>query len=263
MTKSFAPDYLRNENGLILFPRDSDYRKILFPRLILADHVAKANIYLVQACVEYISESGQIVMDIMSGTGTIMTAALIGRRVVCVEIEQEYQDILHMNLEDLNRYSPGIADMVTIVPGDCFVVLPLPVDHIVFSPPYASILRSKNPNKFAQESGMGKIATYSKSSQNVGNLSDFLYTQRMEQIYTKCFQSLQSGGTLTIIIKDHMENGKRVKLGLRAKQSCEQIGFESVAWHRWLPPGSSFVGIRKARGETVVLEEDIIIMRRP
>ncbi|GAH88801.1 unnamed protein product, partial [marine sediment metagenome] len=56
MDKEFATEYPRNEDGLILFPRDSDYRKELFPLLKLDEHPAKANIYLVQAIVEYVSQ---------------------------------------------------------------------------------------------------------------------------------------------------------------------------------------------------------------
>jgi hypothetical protein len=103
----------------------------------------------------------------------------------------------------------------------------------------------------------------SKEGINVGELSDFMFNQRMELIYKKCYDSLPVGGTITILIKDHMKDAQRVKLSLFAKQQCERVGFEGVAWHRWLPPGSSYVGIRKARGEEVVLEEEIIVMRRP
>ena len=56
LSNAFAPEYPRNSDELILFPRDSDYRKELFPLLKLDEHPAKANIYLVQAIVEFVSE---------------------------------------------------------------------------------------------------------------------------------------------------------------------------------------------------------------
>lgn len=261
--RQFAPEYERDEQGFIKFPRDANYRKQLFPRLKLEEHPAKANIYLVQACIEYVSEPGQTVCDIMAGTGTIMTAALIGRRVICLEIEDFYQQILEQCLEDIDKYAPGIKDMITIIPGDCFVVLPIPLDHIIFSPPYSSIFKVKKTDKFQKETQMGGLEHYSRNPMNVGNLNDFLYNQRMERIYEKCYQSLPAGGTLTIIIKDHIEQTKRVHLSRKAKQICEKIGFEPVSWHRWLPPGSSFVGIRKSKGLEYVAEEEVITLRRP
>ena len=260
--KQFAPEYERDEQGFILFPRDSSYRKQLFPRLKLDEHPAKANIYMVQAIVDYVSSENQTVCDIMAGTGTIMTAALIGRRVICLEIEEFYQQILEQNLADIDKYVPGISDMITIIPGDCFVVLPIPLDHIIFSPPYSSIFKVKKTDKFQIETQMGGLEHYSKNPMNVGNLNDFLYNERMGQIYKKCYETLPIGGTLTIIIKDHIEQTKRVYLSRRAKQMCEKIGFEPVSWHRWKPPGSSFIGIRKSKGLDYIAEEEIITLRR-
>jgi len=66
MTKQFAPEYDLNEQGWIKFPPDSDYRKRMFPPEVNT-HPAKANVYLVQAIIEYVSEPDDILMDIMAG----------------------------------------------------------------------------------------------------------------------------------------------------------------------------------------------------
>jgi hypothetical protein len=42
-----------------------------------------------------------------------------------------------------------------------------------------------------------------------------------------------------------------------------KAGFEVQEWHRWKPPGSIFVSIKRSKGETVVEDEHIIIMRKP
>jgi len=265
--REFASEYPRNEEGLILFPSDTQYRKELFPFLILSDHPAKANIYLVQAIVEYVSGPGETIMDIMTGTGTIMTAALIGRRVVCIEIEDEYCSIIEQGIESLERIAPGIGEMITLIPGDCSKVLPVyGVDHIIFSPPYANIMKTSATAKVSQlmkDKGEMGFRQYSKSPDNIGNLNEFLYHQKMELIYKRALESLEPGGTLTIIIKDHMEQGKRVFLGNRAERDCTKAGYELVARYKWLPHGSVFTGIRKGKGDLVVEDEDIIILRRP
>lgn len=263
--KEFASEYQRNEAGLILFPKDSNYRKELFPLLKLDDHPAKANVYLVQAIVEYVSEPEETVMDIMAGTGTIMTAALIGRRVVCLDIEDDYVKILEQGAESLEAIAPGIGDMITIIGGDCLKLLPLPItDHIIFSPPYANIMK-KSPilDKLSRETlGKGMI-TYSKHPNNIGNLNEFLYHQKMEKIYKKTFESLPAGGTLTIIIKNHIDKGKEMMISERAERDCIRLGFEPVAWYKWLPPGTIYTSFMRARGDLVVDEENIIILRRP
>ena len=263
----FAPDFERNSEGLVLFPRDDKYRKELWPNFDITLHPAKANIYLVTECIRYVSEVGETVMDIMSGTGTIMVGALLGRRVICIEIGDLFQGIIQQNILDLEKREPGSGSMVTLIPGDCNLVLPIPADHIIFSPPYSSILKATHRSQFDRDTkSMMGVLNYSHNANqgvNVGELSDFLFHQQMDKIYRKCYQSLPVGGTITIIVKDHIVGGQRVSLSLKTKQQCEAIGFEPIAWHRWLPPGFSYVGIRKARGEEVVLEEEIIVLRRP
>ena len=262
--KQFASEYPTNEDGLILFPRDDLYRKELFPLLKLSEHPAKANIYLVQAIVEYVSEPEQTVMDIMAGTGTIMTAALIGRRVVCLDIEEEYVKILEQGAKSLERIAPGIGSMITIIEGDCLRLLPLPItDHIIFSPPYSNILKKKQLDKLSAEMVGEGLLKYSSNPDNVGNLNEFLYHQKMERIYKKAFDSLPAGGTLSIIIKDHIEKGERAGLPERCTRDCLRLGFELIQTYYWLPPGSAYTSFMRARGDLVVDEEAIIILRRP
>lgn len=262
----FAPEYERDDNGLIKFPRDTQYRKELFPSLKLDEHPAKANIYLVQAIVEYVSREGETILDIMAGTGTVMAAALIGRRVVCIDIEEDYIGILEQGVRDLEMIAPGIKDMVTIIEGDCLKLLPLPIaDHIIFSPPYANIMKksTKFLDNLSRETLGEGLQTYSKNPDNIGNLNEFLYHQRMEIVYKKTLESLPPGGTLSIIIKDHIEKGKRVFLGERAKRDCIRAGYELESHHKWLPPGTIYTSFMRARGDTVVDDEDVIILRRP
>jgi len=260
----FASDYSVNEDGLILFPRDDQYRKELFPSLVLSEHPAKANIYLVQAIVEHVSSADETILDIMAGTGTIMVAALRGRKVVMIEIESGYCDILEQGIRSLEAIAPGISEAITLIPGDCAKVLPIyGINHIIFSPPYANIMKKKQLDKLTRETIGEGILQYSKHPDNIGNLNEFLYHQKMELIYKRCFQSLEPGGTLSIIIKDHIEAGKRVFLGDRAARDCVRIGFRLAERHKWLPPGSAYVGFMRARGDLVVNDEDIIILEKP
>ena len=264
--KEFASEYKVNDDGLILFPRDTQYRKELFPKLKLDDHPAKANIYLVQAIIEFVSEPEETIMDIMAGTGTIMVAALVGRRVVCIDIEEDYTKILEQGAQSLESIAPGISSQITIIEGDALLLLPLPIaDHIIFSPPYTNIMKKSTEfldNLSRETLGKG-LQTYSKNPNNVGNLNEFLYHQKMERIYKKTFDSLPPGGTLTIIIKDHIDKGERMYLGERAKRDCVRAGYEEAGHYKWLPPGTIYTSFMRARGDKVVDDEDIIVLRRP
>src|SRR4030042_2475629 len=129
-SREFAPKYERENSKegwpLIKFPLDKKWRGELFPELRLADHPAKANMYLVEACIDYVSEPGETVLDIMSGTGTIMIAALKGRKVVMIEIEKKFQDLIESEIECLELSSPEVGKNCTLIRGDCFKILPIP-----------------------------------------------------------------------------------------------------------------------------------------
>ena len=58
MTKVFAAGVPRDSLGRILFNmNDQDYRKSFFPEEVMS-HPAKANLYMLEAIIDYISEPG-------------------------------------------------------------------------------------------------------------------------------------------------------------------------------------------------------------
>ncbi len=265
MTKQFAPGYPIDDNGWYKFPSDVQYRKELFPDFKSSEHPAKANVWLTQACIEYVSDPGQTVLDIFGGTGTTMTGALIGRNVLMIEIEPKFQELITRHMDDLERIAPGIKSAINLLPGDTSKLLPLPglADHVVTSPPYAAIMKSKGTDQFSKDTLGGGLADYSTDPNNVSNLNEFFYHQKMRKIYEGVFNTLPSGGTLTIIIKDHMAGGERVMLGQRAQEDCIGLGFEASDWFKWKAPGSAYLAIHRSHGLEVVEDEDIIIVRKP
>lgn len=259
--KKFAAEYQRNEDDWIKFPADSNYRKELFPATAMT-HVARANIFLVQAIVEYVSEMEETVMDIMSGSGTIMIGALAGRKVICIELEPKYVEIIEAGMMEMEKRAPGISTQITVVNADCQLVLPIPAHHIIFSPPYAQAMRMSNPTGIQDELYGQEGAIYQDHPSNVGRLNEFLYNQVMEKIYKLCFESLPTGGTLSVIIKDGMREGKRVWRSSWVEKCCKRMGFVVSDHFKWDAPGTFFHSFRRARGEEMVKEEEIIIFKK-
>jgi DNA modification methylase len=262
----FAPEYSRDEFGAVNFPaKDTDLRNMLFTYTDSSEHIVKSNMHMVKALIEFVSKPGEIVLDPFAGSGTILVAATMGRRVICIEIEEHFQKMIESNIKSLGVTIPDIEEVTSLIPGDCAKVLPVPniAHHFIFSPPYANVLRKKAVDQFAIDGGYGSATLYSSSPDNIANLSDFLYHQKMEQVYKKIFASVIPGGTMTIIIKDRMEAGKRIKLGARARRDCLRIGFEPVAWNRWRALGGMFSAYNRSIGLQTVDEEDLITLRRP
>lgn len=262
----FAESYPRNASGLILFPRDVQRRAELFaePQNDHEKHPAKANLWLVEECVKHFTEPGQLVMDVMAGTGTIMVAALIGRRVLCLDLNPVYINLMMRSAEKM-----GLGpDKAIIIQGDCLTVLPIRVDHIIFSPPYSGAMlghqgsgKTQNSSIFFKDERVNK--SYTTYASDLTMMNDFMYNQTMPKIYQKCFESLPSGGTLTNIIKDRMQMPIRIELGLAALHGMVKAGFKFKEWNKWKPPGTQFVAIHKKHGDDVVEDEHIITVVKP
>jgi len=262
MNKVFGAGYPTTEEGWFDFPNDADYRSELFPQNV-NEHSAKANVYLIQAIIEFVSEAEDTIADIMAGSGTIMVGALMGRKVICIEISQKYCKMMLDALVYLEQYHNTISDQITIINQPCQVVLPLPgIDHIIFSPPYAQILKSKGTDKLTMEKTSYDMVEYHQGALNVGQLNEFLYNQKMEEVYKLCYESLPAGGTMTVIIKDHIRDNQRVYLSKWVVDCCTPIGFELLGWYKQKSLGSVYTRIYRSQGRATVDDEDVIILRK-
>lgn len=221
MDKVFAPGRPTFQEGNYTIydypPRDTSFREKFFSAGM--KHQAKYNCIMLADVIEYVSEPGERVMDIMSGTGSIMIAATMGRKVTCIEISKIWtRDFIEENKKTILERFPAVRDEdITIINSACQNILPLPCDHIIFSPPYSVIMKHKTisagdlVDDFYGTSAE-EFAEYSNTPGNVGGQNQFMYSQMMAEIYKKCLGSVRPGGTMTVVIKDHIEKGKRVFL---------------------------------------------------
>jgi len=264
MTKLFAPEFNRGENGWIILPDDVSWRKSLFPTMVMK-HLAKMQLYLEKSIIEYVSECGDVVLDPMAGTGTVMLAAVMGRPTICIEIEGMYHKIQCEVLNHLRQHNPDMAN-VSLINGNCKVVLPIQCNHIIFSPPYAAAFKpSKKLSKIVADKyrvNEDEYTEYARTTGNVGLMNTFLYNMEMEKVYKLCYKSLQPGGTLTIVTKDIIENGKRVLLTKWIQSVCEQTGFVLQDWFKTEQLGGPWQDIRRSKGLETVNDEDITIWRK-
>lgn len=268
---NFASGYPRDEEtGWILFPKDTQFRKQLFFPDEVNKHPAKMNLCLQQSIIEYVAKEGETILDPFGGTGSLMIAAIQGIRAILIEIEEGYHQLQQEAKDELEKQIPGAGNLITLLHGDNRMLMPIPCNHIITSPPYAAMMATgttgtkrmrENPNdEFAK---MDKqMQDYTKSPRNIGKLNNFLYNQTMEKVYHLCFQSILPGGTLTIVLKDRIEKGKRVSLTGWADRVCQRCGFQPLLHEKWKTPGIQFTAINKLHGLEVVEDEDIIIYKK-
>lgn len=276
MTKEFAANRERTEEGWILYPSDIAYRKRLpFPDEVF-EHPAKAQLYLLEDIVEFVSKKGDVILDPFGGTGSMLVATLMDRPTVMIELEDHFVNLIHEAIDGFRSmtisktvvdgypvcHEPASAMVIT---GDNRQILPISCDHAIFSPPYSDILKGtgmKNVGRGVSDEAMKKYAGEAASPLNLGRMSQFLYAQHMKRVYKLLGQSVRPGGTMTILIKDRMRQGKREHLSEACIKACNEAGFKLQDWFKWKAPGVAQQKLMKSKGFTVVEDEDILIMRK-
>mgnify|MGYP001597961025 CR=1 FL=1 len=262
----FAKDYPRDdETGWLLFPSDTSWRRSLFPEEVMR-HPAKMQMHLEKAIIDYVSKPGDVIMDPTAGTGSVMIAALEGRLVICLDIEERYHQLEQEGLERMQRLHPDMAP-VTLLFGDCRFLLPIPCNHIITSPPYAGALSARKirKGKYADDAFEKldrQMNEYTQNPRNLGKLNNFLYNQAMERAYKLYYESIQPGGTLTLVLKDRIKQGERFPLVAWADRVCLKLGLKPILHDKWKTPGIQFTQINKMHGLEVVEDESIMIYRK-
>ena len=269
MPKVFAEKYERVREGemdLILFPRDVEWRRELFPKGVF-DHPAKNNMYLIKELIEYLTKPGDTILDPFAGTGTLLIGVLYGRNVVLIELEP-YNIKLLEEAEEMWKEGvqlPVVGEVkgpgrIFIMEGDCrqkLQDLDFLCDAAIFSPPFStSIMRAKPLPSVAKQ-----VEGYASHPQNLGKLNPFYFQQSMKMVYERMFKRLVPGAPVAIITRD-MIKGSREFLSQGIIKYMGKAGFDLDEWLKWRPPGSAQRHIQESRGAQVVKDEDILIFRR-
>ena len=254
----FAEQYPRLADGIIDIPDDKGLRQALFLRKV--EHPAKNNLYLLDAITDYLTKPGDRVLDPMAGGGSTMYVARKDRSVTLIELEPAFVELLYEN-------RPGFTGEITIIPGDCRKILPIPgtFDLIMFSPPYANQLKASkgaavyDPEQRGIAQGIVDFVTH---PDNLSKLSEFWFNQAMSDVYERCLASLKPTGYMVIIIKDQMRNRERVRYAEQHSRMAMRLGFELAEWHQHKHIGKLWGFYNIKHGIEQVEEEDILMFRR-
>ncbi len=279
MTKEFAPDYPRNADGQLLFPPDNKRRRELFvPESF--EHPARAQTFMVEELIKYLSFPGDTIADPFGGSGTLLVGLTMGRYVTLIELSEEYYDLcvtnykFMMNNRPADSFDGGTHAHATIIHGPNQEVLKTlsDVQAFIFSPPYAGALASAG-GKLAEWGGYTRehTNTYSDMSEkqgnatpfNLGGFTDFMWMQEMKKVYKLCLQALKPGGFVACIVKDRISKGVKEEFGLRTMRDMQDIGFDVYDWQRLYMAGSHYTKWHQSQGTTVIKEEHLIMMQKP
>lgn len=275
--KEFAAEYERNKDGWILFPSDVTWRRKLFPDKVF-EHPAKANMHLVKALVEYLTEPGHTILDPFAGTGTLMIARLEGRNVVLIDIETHYAELIEEAAKS-EHYAEATGSYFLFV-GDCrqqLQSLKFLCDAAIFSPPYSTALSHSTAMKAKRTLEDGRVVTAGRSAvqeslsqyglkesspQNLARLNPFYFAHSMELVYKRMHSKLVPNAPVALISKDIMKAGVREHISAGIIRQADRGGYALQEWHKWKPPGSMQQKVMRSKGSAVVEDEDILIFRK-
>ena len=133
---------------------DGPQRKRLFVPEAMA-HPAKGHISMWQEMIERYSQPGDLVVDPMAGIGTSLVAALMGRNVVCVELEPHFVAPMRASWEKMKQH-PMLGHAlghVCIIRGDARHLPLASADSIITSPPYEGMHAPNDEQRTAAASG--------------------------------------------------------------------------------------------------------------
>lgn len=252
-------------------------------------HPAKLHLGLLAWIIDRYTAPGDTIADPMAGIGSTAYAALLQRNVILREIEPRWLALAHENAATIIRAAGLFAGAIDVGQADARQPWGFKADHIIFSPPYgcetsvsstrrAGVLSHRARQSAAlgyserwtqllrQDNASGAIGAqmfhYGSHPAQIGHWRGDRYIEAMTDVYHQAYNTLRAGGTMALVIKDHIKDGKRVQIADQTVGLCERLGFRLAdRTARRVYPLSLWQRRRKERGEPIVEEEDVLIFR--
>jgi len=153
------------------FGPDTKERKQWFTAVSFS-HPAKMSLPLQLWIIDNYTREGDVILDPMAGSGTILVGCSMGRNIIAVELEEKFIKIMEGNWEKIKQRGPQLGypmGWAKIIQGDARKLEGL-VDGIITSPPYAVQEGGKTTLKRVGESSK-TIRHYAKNPNNIDELS--------------------------------------------------------------------------------------------
>lgn len=225
------------------FPRDHRLRRLFFTEESFT-HKARTNLFWLAWLIDKTTEQGNLVLDPMGGTGSILIAAIKGRPSLTGELEAHQARIQHTNILRI-RHQTLISEPVQDARWDA-AKLPLPsrsIPAIITSPPYYDMFSNWGRKHSGEIDGnpehIGETGNcYGFHPAQIGNIHIYEhYLKTMRAVYRECWRVLEPGGTLVLIVGDRVKNKRRVPIVDDTAALCQANGFtESERHYRHIIP---------------------------
>lgn len=264
------------------FPSDLGIRRRLFAADVFA-HPAKLHLGLLQRLIDLYTLPGDMLLDPMAGTGSLMLAATQQRNVILRDLEPEYVAMMRASMPKIHRYAGLFGGLIDIDQADAKTLECPPFNHIIFSPPYgfetgSGISNERRARIFAEKkhgdrwkryieqpchASFAAGFRYAGGSQNAGNKSGRNYWADMRLIYANLGKLMPAGGRMIVILKNHYRRGELRDVVSQTVVELQLLGLELGTRHeRLIDNPSLWQRRRKEQGMPIVEVEDVLVFRK-
>jgi len=235
-------------------------------------HPAKMHLGMLWEIIENHTAPGDLVLDPMAGIGSTIFAAMLGRDVITVELEDRFIKSAKKSWELTRVNGPMLGyrmGAVSMIQGDATKIPVSQVDSIVFSPPYEEALsgagiaiKGKYDNPDLAHSFYSS-AVMDASEGNIGALKGTGYWSAMSDVYRECARVLKPNGQMTVVLRDVIRKGALIGLTQSTVDMVEEMGLQcEERWDRELYSLSFFRTLQKRKGLPVPTHEHVLVFRK-
>jgi modification methylase len=231
--------------------RDIYQRERLFGEASFTHH-AKMNLNLLQAVLDRYTDPGDVVLDPMGGTGSVLVGLLTGRPVATGDVELQWARLLRDNWVRLCRRSILAFGTPGLVAQWDAVRLPLAdgrVDFCITSPPYFDTWSNWDASSNILEDRHNEHGlSYGDHPRQIANIHVYEdYLRAMRQAYAELWRVLRPGGKLVLIVKDVIRGGRVVPVVRDNETLARASGFSLVERHDVPARGTRFRNVNRTR----------------
>jgi DNA modification methylase len=178
----------------------------------------------------YTRESGEVILDPFSGTGsTLVAAANRDKQGIGIELNPEFAEIANQRTSQITTAHP-----TRILVGDARHKLTEledeSVDLCINSPPYWDILNQKRSVDDRD------ISAYSDSESDLGNTEDYeQFLDELKEVYSEVYRTLKPNKRCVCVVMDIRKKSQFFPLHMDLSRVMVEIGFEVeefVIWDR-------------------------------
>jgi DNA modification methylase len=233
-------------------------------------HGANKPPQLMRDLIEFFSKPGECVLDPFAGVGgTLLGAALCGRRAVGIEINPEWARVYAQVCAE-----QAIAPQTMIV-GDCLAALDaLPAgsaDLVATDPPYnLQFERTMCTGVYDRQNRKTDYDRFSDHPDDFSNSATYLdFLDRIERMFAGVLHALRAGGYVVVILRNAYQDGEYIMtqadVAARARRPVRREGKRDfrlylkgeIIWHqsgsRLRPYGYPYAFVPNIAHQTILV----------